>query len=120
VDCIREHIRVVLDQIVQDVVAFPGTAGGEPGEESDVHVRDHVVADSAVAAITQMVLGHEVLSVEVPFGSVRGGMFAETPDLRQGKLVVPVDDRRDRLVQLVFGDVPLVDEGYLSTVKTTD
>jgi len=50
-------------------VAFPGAAGGEPGEESDVHVRDHVVADSAVAAITQMVLRHEVLGVEVPFAN---------------------------------------------------
>lgn len=92
-------------------MAFPGAAGGELGEEGDVHVRDHVVADSAVAAITQMVFGNEVLGVKVPFGSIGRGMFAETPYLRQGKLVVPVDDRCDRLVQLVFGDVPLVDEG---------
>src|ERR1035437_4868298 len=119
-DSIWHYIRVVLNQIVQDVVAFPGAAGGEPGEEGDLHVRDHVIAYSAVAAITQVVLGNEVLGVEVPFGSVGGGVFAQTPDLRQGKLVVPVDDRRDRLVQLVFGDVPLVDEGYLSPVETTD
>jgi hypothetical protein len=48
VDRVRPHIRVVFDKIVQDVVALPGAAGREPREESDVHVRDHVVADPAV------------------------------------------------------------------------
>ena len=58
--------------------------------------------------------------MEVPLGSVGGGVFARTPDFRQGKLVVPVDDGRDRLVQLVLGDVPLVDEGDLAAVEAAD
>lgn len=57
--------------------------------------------------------------MEIPFGSVGRGMFAQPPDLRQGELVVPVDDRRDGLIQLVFGDVSLVNEGHLPPVEAT-
>ncbi|MCU1226724.1 MAG: hypothetical protein JWQ42_4817 [Edaphobacter sp.] len=120
VDRVWPHIRVVFDEVVQDVVALPGAAGREAGEESDVHVRDHVVADAAVPAVSQMVLGHKVLGLEIPLGSVGGSMFAKAPDPRQGKLVVTVDDGRDRLVQLAFGDVPLVHEGHLPPIQTTD
>src|SRR5260370_38831983 len=66
-----------------------------------------------------MIFGYEDLGVEIPFGSVGGGMFAQPPDLRQGELVVPVDDRRDGLIQLVFGDVSLVYEGHLPPVEVT-
>jgi hypothetical protein len=43
-DSVWLHIRVVFYEVVQDVVAFPRAASGEPGEESDLHVRDHEVA----------------------------------------------------------------------------
>jgi hypothetical protein len=120
VDSVRLHIRLVFDEIVPDVVAFPRAASGEPGEESDVHIRDHVIADPAVTAVAKVVFGHEILGVEVPLSSVGRGMFTKAPDFRQRKLVVPIDDGRDRFVQLIFGDVPLVDEGHLAPVETTD
>src|SRR5450755_4528081 len=47
-------------------------------------------------------------------------MLSKTPDLRQRKFVVAVNDGRICFVQLVFGDVPLIDKGYLPPVQTTD
>ena len=47
-------------------------------------------------------------------------MVSKTLDLRQRKFVVAVNDSRNCFVQLVFGDVPLIDKGYLPPVQTTD
>jgi hypothetical protein len=77
VDRVRPHIRVVFDEIVRDVVALPGAAGREAGEERDVHVRDHVGADPAVPAASPMGLGHKVPGLEIPLGPVGGSMFAK-------------------------------------------
>jgi hypothetical protein len=102
-------------------------------DQQNTGPKDQLVDDSKEAAIAELggaliALGMEgknfdefTLSiVEVPLGSVGRGMFAKAPDLRQRKLVVPIDDGRDRLVHLAFGDVPLVDEGHLEPVETTD
>jgi len=47
-------------------------------------------------------------------------MFSGTPDLRQWKLVVAVYDRRNCLIELVFGDVPLINKRHLPPIQSAD
>ncbi|MCY1176778.1 hypothetical protein D9M73_170620 [compost metagenome] len=63
VNRVRPDVRFIGHQPVEDVDALIGTAGNEMAEQRDELVRHMVVADAAVAAITNMVLGQEVLLI---------------------------------------------------------
>lgn len=55
---------------------FPNAARDEVAEQGDVHVRNVVVADAAVAAVTDMIFREQILLVKVPLRSICRGMFA--------------------------------------------
>lgn len=89
-------------------------------EQRDVHVRDVVVPDAAVAAIAQVVLGQQVLFVDVPLCAVRRRALAGTPELRQGEPVEGVDHLEDRLVQTLLRHVVQVEPGHLLARQALD
>jgi hypothetical protein len=47
-------------------------------------------------------------------------VLAGAPQPRKCEVVVGVDDRRDCIVDPVFGDVPLINPGDLSTIRSLD
>jgi hypothetical protein len=57
-------------------VPFVGAAGNEVAEQGDELVGDVVIADAAIATIADVVLGNQVLLVEIPFRAVGRGMFS--------------------------------------------
>jgi hypothetical protein len=70
VDRLRLYVRLVLLKEVEDMVAFPRTAGCEAAEQGNVQVGYEVVSDPAVAAVADVVLRHEILRRQVPFRPV--------------------------------------------------
>ena len=102
------------------MMPLPGAASGKPAEERDVKIGYQVIADAAVPAIADVILRHQVLRREIPFCSVPGSGFAEAPHLGQFALAIPVDDRRNGLVQLFLGHMPLVDEGHLAAIQAAN
>jgi hypothetical protein len=46
-------------------------------ECSSILFGDQIVADPSITAVPQIIFGHEVLGVEIQFGSVSRGMFAQ-------------------------------------------
>jgi hypothetical protein len=69
-DGVRPDIRGVGHQPVEDVGALVGAAGNEVAEQRDELVGDMVIADAAIATIADVMLGNQVLLVEVPFCAV--------------------------------------------------
>src|SRR5512143_4216265 len=64
-DGVGLNLRAVLADEVQDGVSLPGTTGNEPREQSDVGVGDEIVADPAIAAVADVIFGHQALRVDV-------------------------------------------------------
>ena len=73
--------------------------------------------DSTVTAVPDMVLGHQILWIQIPFHAVGRGRFAETPQPLQGELGIRIDNRGNGVIQIFLGNVSLVDEGQLESVK---
>jgi hypothetical protein len=67
-----------------------------------------------------MVFRDQILSVEIPFGPVRRRMLSGAPNLGQWKLGVAIYDRCNCIVQLVFGDVPLIGKCHLTPVQSAN
>ena len=73
---VRLDIALVLEQPIQDIDGLPDAAWNEMAEEGDVVVGHMVVADAAIAAVANMVLGDEVLLVQIPARSIGRGVLA--------------------------------------------
>ncbi|MPN41964.1 hypothetical protein SDC9_189519 [bioreactor metagenome] len=75
-DGVWPDIRSVGHQPIKDMGALVGAAGNEMAEQRNELVGDMVIADTAIAAVADVVLGNQVLLVEVPFRAVGRGMLA--------------------------------------------
>lgn len=82
-----------------------GVAGDEAGEQRDVGVGDGIVADPSVAAVADVVFGHEAGRMDVPLHDVGRRALAQTPMLMQTDGRIDANDGGDRLVERFFGDV---------------
>ena len=116
-DRVRLDVRPVLQQPIQDVDRLPHAARDEVAEQRHVGVRDVIVADAAVPAVADVVLGEQVLLVEVPLHAVRRGVLPRAPELREREAIVRVDQGGDGLVEVLLGDVPLIDPRDLPAVE---
>src|SRR5260370_7989707 len=65
-------IAFVLEQPIEDVDRFPDTARNEVAEQSNVGIGDMIVADAAIASVTDVLFGEKILFVQVPSRAVRG------------------------------------------------
>jgi hypothetical protein len=59
--------------------------------------------DSTVTAVPDMVLGHQILWIQIPFHAVGRGRFAETPQPLQGELGIRIDNRGNGVIQIFLG-----------------
>jgi hypothetical protein len=69
-------IASVFEQPIEDVDSFPDTAWNEVAEQSNVGIRDMVVADATITSVTDVVFGGKILFVQVPSLAVRRSMLA--------------------------------------------
>ena len=124
--CVSEWTRrglqqgAVLGHEVQDGMALVGAAGQEAREQRDVGVGHQVVADAAVAAVTDVVRGLQALGMHVPLHPVGGRALAAAPEAVQPDARVGVDHAGDRLVQAGLGHVALVDVRHVPAVQALE
>jgi Tn3 transposase DDE domain len=64
-----------------------------------------------------MVLGHQILWIQIPFHAVGRGRFAETPQPVQGELGIRIDNRGNGVIQIFLGNVSL---GFGSRIRKWD
>jgi hypothetical protein len=76
VENVRLDVAFILEQPVEDVDRLPNAAGDEVAEERDVGIGDVVIADAAIASVADMVLGEQVLFVQVPACAVGRSVLA--------------------------------------------
>jgi hypothetical protein len=66
----RLNIALVLKQTVENVNGFPDAARNEMAEQRNVAICDVVIPDAAVAAIADVILGQQILFVQIPLRTV--------------------------------------------------
>ena len=102
---VRLDVRFVAQQTVQDMDALVSSTRYEVAKQRNELVRHMVVPNSAVTPIADMVLGHQVLFIQIPFGAICRCVLARSPVSRQFEFVVGINDGDDGLVQGIFGHV---------------
>jgi len=85
------QIREVLKQCVQNVRRFIGSAGDEAAKQRNVVVRNMAVSNATGLAVTDVMLGKQIVFVRFKMGVVGGGGLPHSPLLRQLKLGIQVD-----------------------------
>jgi len=70
VNSIWLDLRFVFLQVIENVMALPGSARGEPTHQSDLAVREQVIAKAAITPISNVILRHQVLRIQVPLHPV--------------------------------------------------
>lgn len=114
------HLRFVLRHKIQDVVTFPGTAGSESREKSDIVIRNKIVANTAITAVSDVIFRHQILGIKIPFRTIGRPCFTESPKFLQREVSIGVNDSNYCLIKLLLGDVSLIDEGNLPSVYQVD
>src|SRR5215204_4188381 len=115
-DRIGLNVGEVLEQAVEKINRLPDPAGDEVGEQGDVGVGDMIVANAAITSVADVVLGEQVLLVQIPFCAVDGSALARSPTSWQGEASVGIDDLANRFIEPLLRNVPPVDPGKLSPV----
>jgi hypothetical protein len=113
------NLARVFHQAVENVDCLAHAARDKMGKQSDVLVADQVMRDPSVTAVTNVILREQILFIKIPFRSVGGCAFARSPKRRQQKSIVTVDDLGNRLIQRLFGNMPLIDPGDLPTIHSS-
>lgn len=85
-------------------------------EEGAVGIRDMVVANAVLAAIAYVIIGREVLLVQIPFRAVGRGMAPGPPITWERAAVVGINGMLNRRVQLFLGDMVGVNPGDLTAI----
>src|SRR5450830_1821219 len=85
------HIREVLKQCVQNEGRLIGSTGDEATEQRNVVVRNMAVSDTTGLAVTDVMLGKQIVFVRFKVGAIGGGGFSRPPLLRQLKLGIQID-----------------------------
>lgn len=71
-------------------------------EQRNILIGYMAVANATITAVTDMVLGQQVLFVEIPLGAVGGSTLARSPKFGKQKTIVGIDDRNDGFLQPVL------------------
>ena len=87
----RLQIRKVLKQCIQNVRRFKGSTGDEAAKQRNVFVRNVAVSDTAIFAVTDDMLGKQIVFVCFKMGAVGGCRLACPPLLRQLKSGIQLD-----------------------------
>lgn len=77
-DRIGLNVGEVLEQAVEKINRLPDPAGDEVGEQGDVGVGDMIVANAAIPSVADVVLGEQVLLVQIPFCAVGYRLYGST------------------------------------------
>ena len=73
------HIRQVLKQCVQNVRRFIGAAGDESAEQCNLVVSNVAISDTTGLAVTNVMLGKQVVFVRFKMSAVCGSGLPRPP-----------------------------------------
>src|SRR6266704_6264801 len=79
-------------------------------------VRHMIVPDAPVAPIADVIFRQEILLIHLPFGAISRGMFARSPEPGQVEAVIGMYDEPDCLIQVLAGDMALIDPGDVAAI----
>ena len=85
-------------------------------EAGNIIVRHMIVPDAAIPSIADVVLCQEILLIHLPLGSVGRGMLARPPEPGEIEAVIRMNHEPDRFIQVLDGDVALIDPGDIAAV----
>ena len=108
---------LILFQDIQQVVAFPGTTRDQIDHQGNIGAGEQVEADRTIATIADMLLRKQILLVEFPLGTIDRGMAQRSPGLRQRTALIRSDKALDGGVQLLFGNMILIDPADLPAIE---
>jgi len=114
---VRLNFTLVFEQAIKNVDGFPDATWDEVAEQRDVAIGDVIVADAAVPSVADVVLGQQILFIQIPFRTVGRSALAGTPQSWDRELVIGVNNSGDRLVHFVFRDVALIYPGNLPSIS---
>src|SRR6266508_2690643 len=104
-------------QDIQQVVAFPGTTRDQIDHQGNIGAGEQVEADRTIATIADMLLRKQILLVEFPLGAINRGMAQRPPGLRQRTALIRRDKALNGGVQLLFGNMILIDPADLPAIE---
>jgi hypothetical protein len=109
-------VRLLKD--VENEGPFPDPTGNEMAEAGNIIVRHMIVPDAAIPLppIADVVLRQEILLIYLPLGSVGRGMFARPPEPGQVEAVIRMNHEPDRFIQVLAGDMALIDPGDVAAI----
>src|SRR5258708_22500389 len=114
---VRLNLGLIFLQEVENIVTFQRSACGKTAHEGDVVVRNQVVADAAIAAVADVVFGHQRLWIQIPLHAIGRSRLSKSPEPLEWEPDVGVYDDGDCLIQTGFCNVPLIDEGEFESIQ---
>src|SRR3984885_14237403 len=100
-------------------MTFPRAARCPTAHQHDIVVSHEVVANTAVSSISNVILRHDVLWVQIPFHPVGGCRPAGAPKPLERELHIGIHDRCDCFIQEALSDVTLIDKSNPEAVNPT-
>ncbi len=77
-----------------------------------------IVANTPVPPVPNVILRKEILFIHLPFSAIRRRMLACAPELGQIKAMISMDHQPDRLIQVLEGDMALIDPGDVAAIHS--
>src|SRR2546421_404414 len=113
---LRFWFLILLLKDVENEGPFPDSTRNEVAEAGNVVVRHMIVPNATIPPIADVVLCEEILLIHLPLGSIGRGMFARSPEPGQIKAMIRMNNEPDRLIQILDGDMALIDPGDVATI----
>src|SRR6185312_4953998 len=114
--CLWPNRRLLFFKHIEDVCPLMYPTRNEAAEQGDIRIRHMVIPNAAVSSIPNVIFCQQVLLIHFPLGSIGGGSFSCSPILGQMEPIVCLCDTTDSLVQLLFGNMMLIDPGQIAAL----